>query len=225
VLVGLLKRQLEDRPEAQELVFDLTGELRKLADTVTASLEFVRPLSLCRGPVDAVALIEDSLATALSRVSFPGEIERSYDGRLPELVADADQLRAVLTNLIVNALEAMTGLDPDAPRRLLLGLHSHVADRVGRAVRVASDGSASGLFEGPSREVLIRVSDTGPGVPAELRQRIFYPFFTTKEKGSGVGLATAQKIVAAHGGAIELEVGERGGSSFLIRLPDQGAAR
>jgi nitrogen-specific signal transduction histidine kinase len=225
VIVGLLKRQLEDRPEAQELVADLTGELRKLADTVTASLDFVRPLSLCCEPVDAVALIEEALAIALSRVPFSGEIERRYDGRLPELVADADQLRAVLTNLIVNALEAMQGLDAASPRRLLLGLRSHVADRVGRAVRVAADGSTSGFFEGPSREVLIRVSDSGPGVPEDLRERIFYPFFTTKEGGSGVGLAIAQKIVAAHGGAIELQVGAQGGSTFLIRLPDADGTR
>jgi len=223
VLVGLLKRQLEDRPEARALLGELTGELRKLADTVTASLDFVRPLTLNRGPTDAAALIEESLAIARSRVPIELEVERLYDPRLPELIADAEALRAVLTNLILNALEAMQELPPGRPRRLALGLRSHVADRVGRAVRVAPDGSASGLFEGPSREVLISVSDTGPGVPPELAERIFYPFFTTKDRGSGVGLASAQKIAAAHGGAIELEVRPGQGSTFRLRLPDRGS--
>lgn len=224
VLVGLLKRELQGRPEAETMLAELTGELRKLADTVTASLDFVRPPSVSREPLDAVALIEESLATARSRVAYDGQIERHYDPRLPELSADAEQLRTVLTNLIVNAFEAMAGLPPQRPRRLVLGLRSHVADRVGRAVKVAPDGSASGLFEGPSREVLISVADSGPGVPPEHRDRVFYPFFTTKEQGSGVGLATAQKIVAAHGGVIELESGAGSGCCFRIRLPDSGGA-
>lgn len=222
VLVGLLKRELQGRPEAEVMLEELTGELRKLADTVTASLDFVRPLALDRQPVDAVGLIEEALATARSRVAFDGEVERHYDPRLPELIADAEQLRAVLTNLIVNAFEAMADLPAGRPRRIVLGLRSHVADRVGRAVRVAPDGSASGLFEGPSREVLISVGDSGPGVPPEHRDRVFYPFFTTKEKGSGVGLATAQKIVAAHGGVIELDTDVGSGCRFRIRLPDAG---
>jgi nitrogen-specific signal transduction histidine kinase len=221
VLVGLLKRQLEDRPEEQALVRELTGELRKLADTVSASLDFVRPLHLSREPIDAAALMEEALATARSRVPFQGEIERAYDARLPELTADAEQLRAVLTNLMVNAFESMASMPPERPRRLALGLRSHVADRVG-GVRVGRDGSASGTFAGPSREVLLTVSDSGPGVPPELRERIFYPFFTTKEKGSGVGLAHAQKILAAHGGVIELDPHAETGCTFRIRLPDRG---
>jgi signal transduction histidine kinase len=63
------------------------------------------------------------------------------------------------------------------------------------------------------------VADTGRGVPAELRERIFYPFFTTKQQGSGVGLATAQKIIASHGGLIELEADDGPGARFRIHLP------
>jgi two-component system nitrogen regulation sensor histidine kinase NtrY len=70
--------------------------------------------------------------------------------------------------------------------------------------------------------VLISVADSGPGVPPEHRDRVFYPFFTTKEGGSGVGLATAQKIVAAHGGVIELDSDPDSGCCFRIRLPDSG---
>ncbi len=222
VLAGLLKRRLGGRAEEEELVTELIGELRRLAETVSASLEYVRPPTLECGPVDPVALIEEALTTALSRVDFPGEIERCYDGRLPELTADAEQLGVVLTNLILNALEAMASSPSAEGHRLGLALRSHVADRVGRSIRV---GREDDLYAGPSREVLITVSDTGPGVPPELRERVFYPFFTTKDSGSGVGLAAAQRIVAGHGGVIELESREGEGAAFRLRLPDRGAAR
>ena len=68
------------------------------------------------------------------------------------------------------------------------------------------------------REIVITVSDTGPGVPDELKEKIFYPFFTTKQTGSGVGLATAQKIVAGHGGVLELDSEAGRGCSFRVRV-------
>jgi PAS domain S-box-containing protein len=223
VIAGLLKRRLGDRPEEQLLVEELTGELHQLADTVTASLEFVKPVSIESGPVDPVSLIEESLTIARSRVAFSGAIERCYDGRLPELWVDADQLRGVLTNLVVNAFEAMAEDTLGRSPKLVLGLQSHVADRVGRRVRVSRDGRTPDLESGPSREVVISVSDSGPGVPHDLREKVFYPFFTTRDAGSGVGLAAAQKIVASHGGVIELDDAPEGGSSFRVRLPDRGA--
>ena len=81
---------------------------------------------------------------------------------------------------------------------------------------------------GGEPELVFSVSDTGPGIPGELRERIFYPFFTTKQRGSGVGLAQAQKIVAGHGGRIELESDVGHGATFRVRLPiepGEGAAR
>ena len=65
------------------------------------------------------------------------------------------------------------------------------------------------------------VTDSGPGIPAELREKIFYPFFTTKPSGSGVGLATAQKLVASHGGSLELDGRFQQGSRFRLRLPGE----
>ena len=127
-------------------------------------------------------------------------MERDFPAVLPELVADPDQLRAVLTNLILNALEAMTGPSVAGSRlRLSLGLED------------APGGEAG-------QDLVVSVEDDGPGVPPELRERIFHPFFTTRESGSGVGLALAQKLVAGHGGALELADGE-GGAVFRVRLP------
>jgi len=106
-----------------------------------------------------------------------------------EASADADQLQQVLVNLLVNASQAMGG-------------SGHV------------------VIEGQRTEdgVKVRVRDDGPGVPAEVRYRIFEALFTTKAKGSGLGLALCRRILGAHGGTIELEPSARG-ASFLLWIP------
>ncbi|HXV35778.1 MAG TPA: ATP-binding protein [Myxococcota bacterium] len=218
IVAGLLMRRLAERDEECALVAQLQGEIRSLARSVEACLEFVRPLSPERGPVDAVALVEQALEIALARASFGGSIERAFADEIPQPSADVDQLRAVITNLILNALEAMDAQGPQAEKRL--GLEIAVASRaaLGRRVALGSDGEL-GAAARPRRELVIRVSDSGPGIPSELREKIFYPFFTTKQRGSGVGLAIAQKIVAAHGGSLELEPATESGCSFRVRLP------
>jgi signal transduction histidine kinase len=206
VLGGLLKRQLGDRPEELFLVEDLLGELRALAGTVTTSLEFVRPVSISRVRCDPKALLEESLDLARARVPFCGAIRREYADALPPLTADADELRAALTDLLVNALEAMGEEASGEGHRLGLDL----------GVEEAGE---------ERRELQIRISDTGPGIPEELRERIFYPFFTTKGGGTGVGLASAQKVILSHGGSIEVKSAPGGGSTFCVRLPvDEGSS-
>jgi nitrogen-specific signal transduction histidine kinase len=222
VLAGLLKRRLGDRPEEQALVAELLGELRDVADTVTASLDFVRPLELARAPAEAVEIVEAALRLARSRVAFAGSVERDYDPDLPRIRCDADRLRALVTDLIVNAFEAMAGAEPRRPGRLRLALRSAVTHGPRRAVRVSADGSARPVAEAPARELVLEVADDGPGVAPEIRDKIFYPFFTTRERGSGVGLATAQKIAASHGGVLELDCPEAGGALFRLRLPLDG---
>lgn len=260
VLAGLLRRRLPEGSEDRELVVELLGELRKLADTVTASLEFVRPLAIARGPVDAVELLENALSVATSRVPFEGAVDRAYADDLPPLSADADLLRVVVTNLIVNALEAMASGGPSA--RLALAVECRPAGESAAAIRVRTDGTTAvsdfpphrasarvdaverpgtdssisgdspfppgGLSAGAAsagaapeaaREIMLSVADSGPGIAPELKERIFYPFFTTKERGSGVGLALAQKIAASHGGALELDPDGAPGARFRLRLP------
>jgi signal transduction histidine kinase len=218
VVTELLKRRLVDREEERSLVTQLQNEVRSLARTVEDCLEFVRPISPERGAVDAKDLVNKSLDTALKRSPFSGVIECVFDEELPQLNADVDRLRDVVTNLILNALEAMDGKGEDAEMRLVLGLSHVVAPPVGRSVRMGVDGrEKSGAVA--RQEIVITVSDTGPGVPNDLKEKIFYPFFTTKQSGSGVGLATAQKIVAGHGGVLELDSEPGRGCSFRVRIP------
>lgn len=219
VLAGLLRRRLHQRPEERELVEELHGELRRLAATVTASLDFVRPVALRREPVDAVKLLEEALEQARARVPFLGSVERDYAQALPPVEADPEALRAVFTNLIANALEAM-GAEPEAgPGCLRLGLRAVVSDRPARPLRVEGGRVPTAAPPTATRELVASVADSGPGVPAGLRERIFYPFFTTKPRGCGIGLANVQKIVAGHGGRLELDASEARGAVFRVRLP------
>jgi signal transduction histidine kinase len=219
VLAGLLRRRLADRPRELELLDELCGELRTLAATVTASLDFVRPLAPSRRPLDPVKLLEACLETARARVPFGGEVERAYAGELPALAADEERLRPALTDLLVNALEAMAACPRPCGHRLRIGLAAQPAAPAVLRVGGGADAARAPAGSRPERELVVAISDTGPGVAEDLRERIFYPFFTTKPGGSGVGLANAQKVVASHGGAIELETRAGEGATFRVRLP------
>ena len=218
VMTGLLKRRLTDRVEERSLVEQLQGELRSLAQTVTDCLDFVRPISPERGPVDLENLVSDSLEMGLTRVSFDGAIQCAFEEELPPLRVDSAQLQIVLTNLILNALEAMAGDNGGRAKRLDLGLTRAVGPPMDQPVRVEADGVAA-VDRAPRAELVITVSDTGPGIPRELREKVFYPFFSTKQSGSGVGLATSQKIIASHGGTLELDTRSDPGCSFRVHLP------
>src|SRR5262249_26460167 len=107
------------------------------------------------------------------------------------LNADVDQLRLVFTNLVLNAAQAMDG-----------------RGRIHIGAALPDDGSIEFL-----------VSDSGPGIPVELRERVFEPFFTTKVRGTGLGLPTARRIVEAHGGTMTIVEPPGGGTAVRIWLP------
>ena len=203
VAVGLLRRRLDGEPLALALLDEMLADLRGLAATVSASLDHVRPAVPDRVPLAAAPLLEEALATALARLPFAGRVDRDYARDVPLLQGDADQLRSALAELIVNAFEAMTGCA--GAMRLTLGL------------RVSPAGGSPDEGDRP-REVAFLVSDTGPGIAPELREKVFYPFFTTRARGSGLGLPSAQKIAAAHGGGIEIE-SRPGACTLGMRLP------
>jgi two-component system sensor histidine kinase PilS (NtrC family) len=98
-------------------------------------------------------------------------------------------------------------------------LHQALWNLVINGAEAMTDGGALTIGLGPGgREIF--VEDTGPGIPESIRNRIFNPFFTTKERGTGLGLATVHAIVEAHGGAVSVAAGKLGGARFVIRLPD-----
>ncbi len=219
VMAGLLKRRLDEGSEAHALVLDLLAQLRVVAGTLDQTLDFVRPVAPEPEAVDVAALLDLAADRACARIDFPGKVEREYAADAPAAAGDAEQLLTAVTDLVVNALEAMDEAPTRWPPRLSLGLqwerrpgHQPPVRVAGRSLRAAADPQER-------REVVISIADSGPGIPSEIRDRIFYPFFTTKDAGSGVGLAKAQKIVSSHGGSIELESREGEGALFRIRLP------
>src|SRR5262249_28569768 len=128
------------------------------------------------------------------------EVRQDLAPGLPHVWADADQISQVLTNLIVNAQQAL-------------------ADWAGRRrLTVRTETGADG-------RVRLSVSDSGPGVPIASRSRLFEPFFTTKPigMGTGIGLSVCHSIITSYGGTIAVEDAPGGGSTFVVMLPVGGA--
>ena len=122
-----------------------------------------------------------------------------------EMWGDAEKLRRVVENLIANALEAILASRRSNESRGEIAGH--------RRIEVSGGENLAGS------EVWLRVIDDGPGVRAEDRARIWSPFFTTREAGTGLGLALCRKTVEAHGGRIDLLSGSRQGSEFVLSFP------
>ncbi len=182
---------------SQKEDFEVISEEIRHIDTIVGNfLEFSRPPKLKMqkvSPSDAVDMALQLLRHRLESYDVKTEVKR--DKRLREILADPDQLKEVLVNLIVNACEAMVE---------------------GGSISIAEEESATDSV-GPV--VVMRVSDTGPGVPAAIQEKLFQPFFSTKEEGTGLGLSIATRIVEEHGGWLDLKSEEGRGTTFIITLP------
>jgi two-component system nitrogen regulation sensor histidine kinase NtrY len=129
-------------------------------------------------------------------------IERQLATDLPQVRVDVEQVRRVVINLVDNAVEALGGssatLRPDGtPPRIVVETRH---DRVNSVARVI-------------------IADNGPGIPAGDRDKLFMPYYSTKRRGSGLGLAIVRRIVAEHGGSIQVEDSAPTGTVFTIELP------
>ncbi len=203
VMAGLLKRQLAESPDAQTVLADIIKEAKMANVIVQEVLAFVRPIRLQVEDIAVADVIRDAMAMAESHASLKGEVDVRVDvsEALRPIQGDPHQLRQIFTNLLTNAFEAMGG--------------TGTVD----ITAIALDGDDEPAEHAAGPTILITISDNGPGVPPEVMDRIFSPFFTTKPQGSGLGLAIVRKIVDAHDGRID--VGERsgGGTVFRVTLP------
>jgi two-component system, NtrC family, sensor histidine kinase PilS len=201
----------EESDEARRLMNIVVRETDRLNALITDFLQFARPAPARPEPV-AIATVLRDMAQIFESVRPPC-VELSIDAS-PDLrvVADDRQLRQLLWNLFLNAVQAM----PDGGRLEI------------RAQRAAAQGASlerrSGNAEGPSW-VEIRVADTGTGIAEEVLERIFDPFFTTKKEGSGLGLATVHRIVEGNGGHVKVESAVGRGTRFCVLLPAAEQAR
>jgi len=202
VMSGLLKRQLPDSPDAQTVLADIIKEAKMANRIVQEVLAFVRPIRLQVEDISVADVIRDAITTAESH-SLKGDVDVRVDiaEALRPIQGDPAQLRQIFTNFLTNAFEAMNG--------------SGVVDIT--AVAQDADDDSAPEHGGPT--VVITVSDNGPGIPPEVTDRIFSPFFTTKPQGSGLGLAIVRKIVDAHDGRIDVGGRPGGGTEFRVTLP------
>jgi signal transduction histidine kinase len=163
--------------------------------------EFSHPSGTEKQPFDIHDVIESTSIVAKSEWKYVAELELDFDWNLPPILLLRNEFSQVMLNLIVNAAHAIESALP----------------------RGSSDkGKIRISTKAAGKDVEIRVSDTGTGIPEAIGARVFEPFFTTKEvgKGTGQGLAIAYSVVVdKHGGTISFESAEGRGTTFIIALP------
>jgi signal transduction histidine kinase len=215
VSCSLLGRRLGANAEGKELLEKIANEVRRLNRTISSSLEFVKPVALSFKPCDLGPVLEEAVNVAEKRRGRPGiRVIRQYEDRLPAFLMDRGQLRQVFENLLLNAMEAVEELGTVKLEVQLLPAPSATS------VPYSPDGGAScDPWQTFEQFAVVRVSDSGPGIPVEERAKVFYPFFTTKKNGSGVGLSVVKKIVDSHRGLIDVDCAPEGGALFTVRLP------
>jgi two-component system sensor histidine kinase HydH len=181
---------------AGELAGNISSEADRLNGIVTRFLDFARPMQVQREIVELPPILDRALKAVWNRCDGTRvRLDRQYSEDLPVVRVDAELCEQVFSNLALNACQAM----------------GEQGGRLRVSARPADDGMRPG--------VELEFEDTGPGVPVELREQIFNPFFTTKRDGVGLGLSIVSKIVSEHGGSIRLSSEPGNGACFRIFLP------
>jgi two-component system NtrC family sensor kinase len=169
----------------------VTREVDRLTDVTEQYLRMARPPKPTLVAEDVTEVLGGVLDFSRGELERAGvEVVRDFAPDTPPVLADEGQLRQVLLNLVRNSREAM----PDGGRLTV---------------------STRGL----EKEVEITVQDTGRGMAPAVRERIFEPFFSTKEGGTGLGLSVSQQILQAHGGTLACQSSPGQGTTFVLRLP------
>jgi nitrogen-specific signal transduction histidine kinase len=205
VMAGLLRRQVPDSPDAQSILQDIINEAKMANAIVLEALEFVRPIRLQVEHTSVGEVLKNAVTLAGRKLPDRAvEVKLDVADSLPRMQGDHHQLVQLFGNLLINAFEALNG-------------RGHVT--IAAREEIQDDDHGHSEPTRPIRTIVIDVTDDGPGVPRELRDRIFNAFFTTKPQGSGLGLAIVRKIVDAHDGTIDLTSTPGRGTRFRITLP------
>jgi len=190
--IQVFGNQMKDDSTKTQVMKEIVSRIDALDQMMKDLLLFARPPKPRRTPIDLVPLVTMT-ANLLSQDPAMKEVEVAVEGSAPAVSADPDMLRIVFQNLLINGAHAMQGKGQ---------------------IRVAV-GTVDAACQ-------IAFVDSGPGIPQEVRDKIFTPFFTTKRRGSGLGLPTAKRLIEAHDGQIVIDCPQTGGTSVLVRLPLSG---
>ncbi len=191
---------LKNKFSRQSSEFETTGlliqEVERMNRTISELLSFSRPGSLEFQAVDIIELLNDVLQLVAADTSSENvDIILNCDEALPLVRADQDRLRQVIINILLNGVQAM-----------------EQGGKLEISVCSSSDG----------RSVELQFKDTGKGIAPEHVGHVFFPYYTTKKGGTGIGLAISQKIIADHGGTIRLESDVGKGTTVYVLLPVTG---
>jgi two-component system sensor kinase FixL len=185
VIGGRLPAGNTDAPMMKEIV----ARIDSLSAMMKDLLLFAKPPAPKRQPTDLAALVRMT-ADLLKTDHEARNVAVEVTGSAPPVRADAEMLKMVIQNLLINGAHAMHGRG---------------------TIRVEVEAFGSGCR--------ISIADDGPGIAPEIRDKIFTPFFTTKHRGTGLGLPTAKRFIEAHNGAITVECPPSGGTIVTIQLP------
>jgi two-component system NtrC family sensor kinase len=190
---SLLLEDLDKDDPRREDVEVMVKETIRCREIVKRLLDFARQTQPQKKLASINALIENIILLVRNQALFRNvTIEKQLTQGIPEVLVDPDQVQQVFVNIILNAAEAMAK---------------------GGKLAIESKVSADGQW------ILISFADTGPGIPESEREKIFDPFYTTKEHGTGLGLSISYGIVEQHGGTISVDSTVGKGSTFTIQLP------
>jgi two-component system NtrC family sensor kinase len=197
----LLLREKSLTPEQLESVEIIRSETVRASQVLRDLLTFARRSDREQQALDLNEVVERSIRLRSYEMSSKGITwELELGTSLPTVTGDTRQLQQVVLNLVTNAIQAMSADGADGAPAGVEGGRLHLETRL------------------QGGQVILEVSDTGPGVAANARARIFEPFFTTKKEGTGLGLSVSYGIVTAHGGTIALVPSARG-ATFRVALP------
>lgn len=192
---SLLCRDLQNMPEQQKMAYSIMDGTRSLNRLVSNVLHYARPIKLRFTTTDLVMLSKQVIEIVKADSAYSHGIEYHLACSSPSILAPVDEevLKTALLNLVVNAVQSMP-----------------------------SGGSLRMEIVQEKEAVSISLTDTGEGIAKENIEKIFSPFFSTKEEGNGLGLSEVQNVIQAHGGAIQVRSELGRGSTFTIKLPLAG---
>ncbi|MBL93202.1 MAG: hypothetical protein CMH56_15490 [Myxococcales bacterium] len=189
--------------EDSELFEIMIEEVNRLNTVVVEFLDYARPFGGTFSAISVQVALQKTIQLLKHDLEEAVEVHVDIDEQVPEINGDAEQLRQVFLNLILNAADAMN-------RQGQISITCYGTDFGGRVITDNPDDVT---------HIEIRIKDQGPGIPPHLKDKIFIPFFTTKQKGTGLGLALCKRIVTHHGGSIRAESSLNEGTTFAIRFP------
>ncbi len=191
----LLKKKMSDYDPSNPIPNIIIEESSRLNNIITDFLNFAKPRTPNLASCKIEDIIEKNITFLASQIKEEGyTIDKQYDNNLPEITADPDMLYQAFLNILINAMQAMP--------------------QVGKiTVRICSNGNAVEIF----------FEDQGEGIAEDILEKIWDPFFTTKSKGTGLGLGIVKNIIESHGGTVRISNRSVSGARVTVRIPvEQG---